>query len=122
DGQVVDLQLAAGDGGGVGAAAEGGRETAADGQVEDDEEGVVDRLGPGGGVHPVLLQGEVVVAVEVPADPLGRDRAVDLDGVGVEAGLAAFAGALAAAEARGLAARAAGVGAAVQGAEERGAA
>jgi hypothetical protein len=68
---------------------------------------VVDRVGPGRGVDLVGLDGEVVVAVQIPADLLGRRRAVDLDRVVVVAGLAAGAGPLAGADAGRLVARAA---------------
>jgi len=93
----VDVELAAGHRGGVGSATERVREAAAHRQVEDDEERVVDRVGPGGRVDLGGVDGEVQVAVQVPADLLGRHRPVDLHRVGVVSRLATRAGPLAAA-------------------------
>src|SRR5262249_4593365 len=114
DGYRVDHQRGAGDRRPVGAAAEGAREPAAHGQVVDDEERVVDRVGPGGGVHLVRGDGEDAVAIQREPDLLGRCRTVDLDRVVVETGLAAGAGTLAAADAGTLVARPARVHTAVQ--------
>src|ERR1035437_3680732 len=94
DGDPVDVHRRAGNGrGGRGReAGDAVREAAAHGQVVDDEERVVDGARPGGGIDGRRQEGEEVVAVEVPADPLRRHRAVDLDRVVVVAGLAAVAG------------------------------
>src|SRR5205807_7881612 len=95
DGDVVHVHLAARGGrrGRCGTAADPVREAPAHGEVVEDEERVVDRVRPGRRVDLGGRDGEVVAAVQVPADLLRRDRAVDLDRVGVEARLAAAAGA-----------------------------
>src|SRR5206468_667610 len=88
DGDVVDVHLAAGGGrrGRCGAAADPVREAPAHGEVIENEKRVVHRVRPGRRVHLGGRDGEVVGAVQVPADLLGRDGAVDLDRVGVQAG------------------------------------
>src|SRR6266498_4301022 len=72
----------------VGTAAERGREGAAHGQVQDDEEAVVGGRGPGTGVDVGGAHGVEVDPVQVPLEGLGAGRAVPLHRVGVEARLA----------------------------------
>src|SRR5256885_13744076 len=79
-------------------AAERAREPAADRYVENEEEPMVRGVVPGGRVDLVGVDREEVVAVQEPAQLLGRDAAVVLQGVGVEAGLASAAGPLTAAQ------------------------
>jgi hypothetical protein len=62
---------------------------------------------PGLLVEPVRADGEGILGVDVPAQLLGSDAAVVLDGEGVEIGLAARTRQFAAADPRGLPARAA---------------
>src|SRR6201992_1022942 len=103
------------------AVADAVRVAAAHGQVEDDRHVVVERGLPGGGADLGLGDLEVLVAVQVEGDRLVRGVGAVLDHrVGVVAGLAARAGAQAAADAVGLVARAAGVGTAVHGAGQLG--
>src|SRR5262249_48835887 len=97
-------------------AAEGGREVAAHGHVQDDEEAVVGRVGPGTGVHVGRADLVELHPVEVEADGLRLDAAVPLQAVGVEASLAGGTGARPlAADAAELVTRAAGGDPAVHG-------
>jgi DNA-binding SARP family transcriptional activator/tetratricopeptide (TPR) repeat protein len=63
DRDVVDVHLSTGDGRGGGAAAERRREPATHGQVQDDEERVVNRVRPGGRVDLGRVDGEIIRTV-----------------------------------------------------------
>src|SRR5205814_8837605 len=76
-----------------GAAAERGRELPAHRDVEDDEEPVAGRRGPGTGVHLGGAHGVEVDAVEEPLERLRIAALVPFQGVGVEPALAARRGA-----------------------------
>src|SRR5581483_7588821 len=87
-GDVVDAHGAAGRGGAGrrGAAAHAVRIAAADGQVENDRQVVIEGLLPGRGADLALGDAEVRGAVEVEGDRLVRGvRAVEDHRVGVEA-------------------------------------
>src|SRR5690606_25930607 len=117
---VVHDHRVTGLGTGVRSAAEGVGEAAAHGDVQDDEVAVVRGVRPGRGVDLVGPDGVEVTVVEVEADLLHTGRAVPLQPVGVESGLAG--GALTGgrtADAAVLVAGAAGRGAAVHGGEHR---
>src|SRR5579885_2645477 len=112
DADVVYIHAVAGSRGRCrsGAAADSIREAATHRQIQNDEEAVIDRVRPRGRVHLAGIHCEEIVPIQIPANLFWRDAAVNLDTIGVIAGLAARTGVLPAADTRCLVTGAAGTG------------